>query len=184
MKSKQSTLIESGIAVGAKSSKGLYEGNFDLFAVEENVLQELVAFIKRTLALAVSIANNQEARPEEIAIEFPDSWYHITNDGGYHDAHFHQGCSWCGIYYLQIGSSGQRSGSSAPNGGSRFYSPIHIGGAHQDYGNKYLTPSIDPPIEDGLLLLFPSYLLHCGLPYLGEEDRIVIAFNARAYLRS
>jgi hypothetical protein len=47
-----------------------------------------------------------------------------------------------------------------------------------------LSSSIDAPIENGLLLLFPSYLLHSGLPYSGQEDRVVIAFNAKVFLRS
>ena len=37
---------------------------------------------------------------------------------------------------------------------------------------------VDPPPRDGLLILFPSYLLHSALPYRGERDRIVISFNS------
>jgi hypothetical protein len=33
------------------------------------------------------------------------------------------------------------------------------------------------------LLLFPAYLWHSGLPYRGEEDRIVLAFNARVFVK-
>ena len=90
------------------------------------------------------------------------------------------GCSWCGIYYLQIGESGQRSDGGAPNGGNRFYSPLRVGGGYKDFGNQYLDFNfVDPPIQDGLLILFPSYLMHSGLPYHGEKDRIVISFNSQ-----
>ena len=183
LKSEQRKTIESGIAVGAKSGTGLYESNFDLFTQEEESLQRLVKFIELTLASAISVANSQEARPQDIQIEFVDSWYHITNDGGFHDAHVHHGCSWCGIFYLQLGDSGKRS-ESAPNGGSRFYCPFNTGGAYRDYGNKYLTSFVDAPMENGLLLLFPSFLLHSGLPYRGADDRVVIAFNAKAFVRA
>lgn len=179
----QTKQIESEIALTMKS-EGLYESDFDLFDVQLSSLQKLVGFIRGSLALAVSVANNQEASPDAIEIQFVDSWYHITNDGGFHDAHVHHGCSWCGIYYLQIGSSGKGDGKSAPNGGSRFYCPFGLGGAYRDYGNKYLKTTVDTPMSDGLLLLFPSYLLHSGLSYRGKEDRIVIAFNARAFLKS
>lgn len=86
------------------------------------------------------------------------------------------------MYYLQVGAAGAGAADGAPNGGTRFYSPLAGGGRYQDYGNKYITAFVDPPIRDGLLILFPSYLLHSGLPYTGNEDRIVLAFNARVYV--
>lgn len=183
MQTEQKEKIDSRVAVGAKSAQGLYESHFDLFSEADESLQKLVQFIERSLALAICVANNQEAQPHQVAIGFVDSWYHITNEGGFHDAHVHHGCSWCGIYYLQLGSSGQRQGNGAPNGGSRFYCPYNLGGGYRDFGNQYLSNSIDAPIEDGLLMLFPSYLMHSGLPYSGETDRVVVAFNAQAKLR-
>ena len=54
-----------------------------------------------------------------------------------------------------------------------------IGGAHIDLGNAYLQrPQHDVQAEEGLLVVFPSYLEHKALPYEGERDRIVISFNA------
>ena len=184
LKGLQATRIDSGVAVGAKSGQGLYESDFDLFSRPDDSLQKLVLFIRQTLANTACIANNNEAKPDNIAVTFVDSWYHITNESGFHDAHYHHGCSWCGIYYLQLGSSGTRSGNSAPNGGSRFYSPLGLGGNYRDFGNKYLASTLDPPLENGMLLLFPSYLLHSGLPYQGVEDRVVLAFNAQVHLKS
>ncbi len=184
LQAEQSKTIDSGVAVGAKSAHGLYESNFDLFLQQEPSLQSLVKFIEGSLALAVCVANEQEAQPQDVEIKFIDSWYHITNDGGFHDAHVHHGCSWCGIFYLELGASGIRKGKSAPNGGSRFYCPSNLGGSYRDFGNKYLTASVDPPIENGLLLLFPSYLMHSGLPYRGEQDRVVIAFNAQSHVKA
>lgn len=184
LQADQSKTIDSGVAVGAKSAHGLYESNFDLFLQQESSLQSLVKFIEGSLALAVCVANEQQAQPQDVEIQFVDSWYHITNDGGFHDAHVHHGCSWCGIFYLELGASGIRNGKSAPNGGSRFYCPFNLGGNYRDFGNKYLTASVDPPIENGLLLLFPSYLMHSGLPYRGEQDRVVIAFNAQSHVKA
>lgn len=183
MRQSQSKIIDSNVAVGAKSAQGLYESHFDLFRSDNGNLRQLVQFIESSLAVAVCVANHQQAQPQDVVIEFVDSWYHITNAGGFHDAHVHHGCSWCGIYYLQVGSSGKRSEGSAPNGGSRFYCPFNLGGGYRDFGNKYLNATIDPPIDDGLLLLFPSYLMHSGLPYAGESDRVVIAFNARVFIK-
>lgn len=181
LKDEQSANIDSSIATSAKSAEGLYESDFDLLAREHPGIVKLRAFIGGAVARAVSHVNGGELPPSRIRVEILDSWYHITNDGGFHDAHSHGGCSWCGVYYLQIGDSGRRSTGGAPNGANRFYSPFARGGTYKDYGAKYLDATyIDPPLADGLLLLFPSYLVHSGLPYRGDKDRIVIAFNTRS----
>lgn len=182
LRDRQTENIESRVASRAKSGRGLYESQFDLFTDPHLALQRLVGFIRTSLAEAVCLINGSELTPADVIVEFIDSWYHITNSGGFHDAHFHNGCSWCGVYYLRIGTSGVTQNGGAPNGGSRFYSPLATGGGYRDYGNKYLTAFVDPPIHDGLLILFPSYLLHSGLPYSGPEDRVVLAFNARVYV--
>jgi uncharacterized protein (TIGR02466 family) len=182
LRDAQTANVQSGIAPRAKSAVGLYEGDFDLFADPHPGLRRLARFARDTVRECVRVVNGSEVPAGEVEVEFPDSWYHITNAGGFHDAHHHNGCSWCGIYYLRVGASGPSAGGGAPNGGTRFYSPLAVGGAYQDYGTKYLTTSVDPPVCDGLLLLFPSYLWHAALPYTGGADRVVVAFNARAYL--
>jgi hypothetical protein len=178
--------IASRIAPAAKSRTGLFESDFDLFAREHSGLRKLKLFIIDSIQQSVSNLNGKQVPPAEISVTIDDAWYHITNDGGFHDAHGHQQCSWCGIYYLQIGQSGKLENmagdttKAAPNGGNRFYSPFQLGGRYLDYGNQYLDYAyLDPPIENGLLLLFPSHLQHSALPYRGEHDRVVIAFNSR-----
>lgn len=185
LKQAQTRNIASDVAPSMKSAEGLYESDFDLFARDHAGLKRLKEFAVQTVQYAVLQVNGETGDPGRVAVEICDAWYHITNDGGFHDTHGHSGCSWCGIYYLQLGDSGKRTGTSAPNGANRFYSPLSSGGAYRDYGNKYMDFStIDPPISDGMLLLFPSYLLHSGLPYRGAKDRIVISFNSRSLLRT
>lgn len=184
LKDRQREAIESQVATAAKSASGLYESQFDFFDDPHPELQQLVGFIRETIAIAVSHANRVDVPPESLSINFSDSWYHITQDGGFHDAHVHTGCSWCGIYYLQLGDYREPRQGETPNGGSRFYSPLPLGGQYQDFGNKYLSDvSLDPPLQEGLLILFPSYLLHSGLPYRGKTDRIVLALNAQIHVQ-
>lgn len=185
LRDQQKANVESGIAKSAKSGEGIFEGDFDLLEQQHDSIQALRAFITKSLQYAVADVNGREVKPDRIDVEYRDSWYHITNDGGFHDAHVHGGCSWCGIYYVQIGDSGQKVGDGAPNGANRFYSPHWSGGSHNDYGNKYLSSVyVDPPIQDGMLLLFPSFLKHSALPYRGEQDRIIVSFNSRSRLKA
>ena len=92
---------------------------------------------------------------------------------GYHDAHNHPNCSWCGIYCIEKGNSNQKN----QNGINRFHSPLNSSMA--DAGNYYLQAGAwDWEPKDGHLLVFPSYLMHSALPYNGDIDRIIMSFNS------
>lgn len=184
MKAQQKHNIDSGVAIGAKSAEGLFESRMDLFETTEHPdVRQLGRFCASSVRRAVWEINGREVDAKRIRIEFKDSWYHITNHSGFHDAHYHGGCSWCGIYYVQSADSAKEKGTGAGNGVSRFYAPFGRGGLVDDYGNRYLGQGmLDFPPRDGVLVLFPAYLLHSGLPYSGEKDRILVAFNACAWL--
>lgn len=179
MKAAQAKNIDSGVAVGAKAEHGLFEGRMDLFEHSDHPdVKQLVRFCASTIRKVVWQVNGREVEAKRIAVEFKDSWYHITNEGGFHDAHYHSGCSWCGIYYVQSGDAPTDRPQGAGNGVSRFYAPVGCGGLTDDYGNKYLgTGMLDVPPRDGMLVIFPAFLLHSGLPYVGTQDRVLVAFN-------
>ena len=181
MRDQESENIASGVAKAAKPGVGLYESKFNVFETDHGGLRKLASFIGNALCMAVSQVHHGQIAPNQLRACAVESWAHITNDGGFHDSHQHHQCSWCGIYYVQSGDVDPPSqNGAARNGINRFYSPIGTGGTYQDDGNMYLRNSnFDVTPEDGLLVLFPSYLLHSALPYRGEQDRVVIAFNAQ-----
>ena len=179
--------IASGVALSSKSSTGLVESPLNLFqtTIDPN-LQALASWIGNAVRSVVRKMTGANVAPERLQVEFTDSWFHITNEGGFHDAHVHGNCSWCGIFYLEAGESAQVTGptSVAGNGVNRFYSPIGMGGLVSDFGNSYLNGRhyVDVQPVNGRLVIFPAYLLHSALPYRGSSDRIVIAFNSRTHL--
>jgi uncharacterized protein (TIGR02466 family) len=183
LRAAHTTSIASGVAVASKSRYGLFESPFDLFESEHPGLVKLRSFLEENLRRAIAHINASQADPDRICLTFTDSWFHITNDGGFHDAHVHNQCSWCGIYYLQAGDSASTGDDGAGNGVTRFYSPLPNGGAYSDYGNAYLSANrINIAPRDGRLVLFPSYLMHSALAYSGQTDRIVVSFNSQAAL--
>ncbi len=184
LKAREKANIASGVATTMKSKEGLFESTFDLFReTTHEGLRRLVAFIESSVKRAVWHANGRQVELNRIRVEFLESWFHITNNSGFHDAHYHGGCSWCGVYYLQISDVPAQQPDHAPNGVNRFYTPIGGGGKHTDYGNHYLAYGhVDVPPIPGTLVLFPSYLLHSGLPYKGEKDRVILSFNSVSHL--
>lgn len=170
--------IESGVTPLKKA--GLYESKFDFFKAGVPEIQSLRQFCGETLTRAVAQlfqrANPGQKMPERIAVDMHESWVHVTRDGGYHESHNHPNCSWCGIYYLDIGDCT----FDPPNGVNRFFAPVDIG--YEDFGTMaYPQKPITITPEDGKLVLFPHYVQHWAVPYRGQRERIIVSFNARVF---
>ena len=170
--------LKSEIVVAPRAKGGgLRETNFELFhkAKEAGVtghgVGSIYDFCLRGVATAV--CHKQKISVDEISVKMLDSWAHVSNDCGYHDTHNHPNCSWCGIYCIEAGESS----SETLNGINRFYSPLNSM-TLDDMGSHYLASnSNDWEPKDGVLIVFPSYLMHSALPYSGKIDRVVISFN-------
>ena len=177
MEKRAATPIESGITPQIKSN--LYESRFDFFrSAQSPEVQALKQFCVNVLSHSVmrlfQQANPGRPAPQQIGVDLFESWVHITRDRGYHDVHYHPNCSWCGIYYLEVGDCTLEP----PNGVNRFFPPFHTG--YEDFGSMAIgANAFGPAPEEGKLVLFPSYVEHSATPYHGQRDRIVISFNSR-----
>lgn len=175
LKEQQEEPINSQVAPLAKHR--LFESQLDFLEDDLPEVIELKRSLEELLAEAATAAN-QDAWPQDVEASayIIESWYHITQNGGYHDTHSHPNCSWCGIYYLDPGDSDLQD----RNGINRFYDPRVNAEHYTDAGTAYLnTQGVwDFEPKEGQIVLFPSYLKHAALPYFGKKDRIVIAFNA------
>jgi len=179
--------VASGVATSAKPATGLTESPLNLFDKTDNAdLKALAEWCAQCVRGAISNVNHDGVPPHRMNVKFTESWFHITNQGGFHDAHTHGACSWCGIFYLDAGNAAEVPDSGANvagNGINRFYSPLSAGGIVRDYGNAYLGRTyLDIQPMNGRLVIFPSYLLHSALPYTGDKDRIIVSFNSRTTL--
>ena len=123
----------------------------------------------------------------DLQIQINGIWFQISNNGAHHDIHTHGNCSWSAVYVVDVDPSQDRVTDTTyhqMNGITRFYSPLfeRLGGAYMDYGNAYLqnaTVDFDP--TPGRLLVFPSWLPHQAMPYVGQRDRMIISFNASVH---
>ncbi len=168
--------IKSDVAVTAK--KHMAESELNFLDRDDANIQTLHLYLTE-LINAVAYEVNKDHWPQQAVTEvsLAESWYHVTKDGGYHDSHSHPNCSWCGIYYLDTGETD----FAERNGLNRFYDPRANANHYLDAGSYYLNESGIWDVEpiEGQIIVFPSYLKHSALPYFGQQDRIVIAFNAR-----
>jgi uncharacterized protein (TIGR02466 family) len=156
----------------------LFESELNLLTLPYEPLQKFRAHVEDLVGM-IAHAVNEPFWPEgaQAEVEVVESWYHITQNGGYHDTHSHPNCSWCGIYHLQEGESS----IEGRNGVNRFYDPRHGADHYQDAGTAYLSADgmMDFSPLAGQIIIFPSYLKHAAMPYFGESDRVVLAFNCQ-----
>ena len=171
---EQGSAVDSEVAVQAKHN--LSESRLDFLEDEVPEVMELRRMVEELIA-EVAFEVNQQHWPEdcEVYAHIIESWYHITKNGGYHDAHSHPNCSWCGIYYLDPGEANLEG----RNGINRFYDPRVNAEHYADPGTAYLGGQgfWDFAPKEGQVVIFPSYLKHSALPYFGQKDRVVVAFN-------
>lgn len=147
----------------------------------------LLQFIAASLQTTAQQANAgvwPEGR-HGLQLELTGVWFQIQNGAAFHDIHTHGNCSWSGVYYVQIDPTALRAAHpqwGELNGATRFYSPMFplLGGAHIDMGNAWLQQAtLDVAPQEGELVLFPAFLPHKAMPYVGERDRIIVSFNAQ-----
>ena len=149
----------------------------------------LVRFFVESLRDTTKAAN-AGAWPDgglDLRIAFNGMWFQMSSGGAFHDVHTHGNCSWSGVYVLQVDDAQTRRQHPTygpANGATRFYGPYfdRLAGAHADLGNAYLQAShFDVEPLPGRLVLFPSWLAHQAMPYVGDRERVIVSFNASVH---
>jgi uncharacterized protein (TIGR02466 family) len=166
--------------LGRKSGENfkLYESNYDLHFQKNIALESLFKnFMVKSFYETAKEANKEyldlNEKPE-LGVTFTDSWFIHYEKGGFVVPHTHGQCSWCCVYYVQIGED-----SSKKNGGTYFQKPVQSRGTLDfgSYYNKFLHADFQP--EEGKMYIWPNHIMHGSYPYDGNKDRIIISANAQ-----
>ncbi|WP_100655709.1 putative 2OG-Fe(II) oxygenase [Alteromonas flava] len=94
-------------------------------------------------------------------------WANVNQPGSANAIHTHSKWHWSGVYYVQ----GTGTGDLA------LYSHAFVN-QQVSHGLPF-GQSFTVPAEDGLMVMFPSYLIHEVLPNPSDRARINIAFNVK-----
>lgn len=103
---------------------------------------------------------------DDSAFEF-EYWTNVNSPGSGNQIHCHAKWHWSGVYYVQGKDTGAIEFFSQPY----LNQNVSLG---LPFGQSF---TVEP--ADGLLLIFPSYLLHEVLPNPSDRERINLAFNVR-----
>jgi uncharacterized protein (TIGR02466 family) len=156
-----------------------FESRFNLFRWPEPCVQELRRFMLDTVAQTVIAATT--LRAEDVArLKFHNhTWFHISRYAGSFIAHNHPLASWSAVYCVRAGEAVRDQPDS---GVLRLLDPRQGADAYTDPANTPLQPAyalgpLDIRLQEGQMVVFPSYLFHEVAPHYGRDTRITVATN-------
>jgi uncharacterized protein (TIGR02466 family) len=138
---------------------------YELLKWEYPEIQQLKLMFQEAVASYLSRANQT---PSEYKME---SWCNIRNKGSRHPAHIHEHAALILNYYV----------STPPSSAIVFHNPVKAM-AYIDWAEKWAPFEFELPVEEGMLVVSPGWLVH-EVPYRHPDstgDRISISCNIAA----
>lgn len=106
-------------------------------------------------------------------------WFNINRLGDYHDPHNHPYAYLSGTYYVRVPESRATSEnrSDVRPGCITFYDPRGSVNMTAIKDDPQVEPEYTVSPQPGMILLWPSFLMHYVHPNLSDDPRISISFN-------
>lgn len=146
-----------------------WQGPPGLFERPEPAFSELFQLVMSGLQDAIQQQGAQPT-PGSFSVQ-STSWASVLLRGGYRPPQRHAGAHWAGLYVIDAGDQSAPPPSGCltfldPRGARKDPDPLHLFSVKHD-----LMPA------DGLLLLFPGWLLYHLHPHTGDQPRILVTFT-------
>jgi len=136
----------------------------NLFELDEiKPLKELTDAAIQDVAQAVGYG--------DIAIKAANCWANVNPQYASNKIHDHANCLFSGVYYVKTPKDSGTLMFYDPRSAKTFYKPL------VSTFTPYTADAIAHAAEEGLMLIFPSWLKHGVEPNLSDEDRVSISFN-------
>ncbi len=99
-------------------------------------------------------------KPRDVKIS--SMWWQTAFQGQGHSVHNHGGIGWSSIVYVDYDK--------------KYHAPTKL---HTLYPDPWtgLSQFFYPPVEEGVLIIFPAYINHEALPNSSNKRRTIISFN-------
>lgn len=172
--------LEAAVARQRQASEGVRRSNVGGWHSEVGLLEWAGEAGRALVARMVAMANHATLLLlQEHQVSAPrfgwkvSAWANLNLAGDWNKMHFHSGSTWSGTYYV---SGGDPAPADRPGAGNlAFLDPLLAG--QMSFFSGILPQFHEVMPRPGVMVLFPSYLQHVVLPYLGQRPRISIAFN-------
>lgn len=153
--------------LGKKRSNinGWHSNDFDMNSVPS---KELIKSFKPSINTALK---DMDWDLEKQDVKITNMWAIINYKGSFNQKHHHGNSDLSAAYYLSAGKDCGNIVFYDPRPAPTFKHPIAKKANILNASINSVTP------EEGLLVLFPSYVEHSVSPNLSNEKRVVISFN-------
>ena len=152
----------------AQSNIGGWHSASDLHKSSDSAFRTLFQEIHRIAAGCVSRAQTGK-RPIDLLIA--SAWVNVNPPGSWNAPHNHLPCEWSGVFYVEVPACAGDDTNINQAGELALINPVQT--------SRYAGSSASVTIraQEGLIVLFPSHLLHMVTPNMSTSERISIAFN-------
>ena len=156
-----------------KDSKGLVKSNFNgwhskNFNLKDNIPDKFITSIGKNINTAL---NDMGWDLESQFIKITNMWSIINEEGAFNQKHHHSNSDISAAYYVSAHDECGDIVFYDPRPARVYKNPI------SKSPNKLNATINSVKPENGLLVLFPSYLEHSVNPNLSNKKRVVISFN-------
>jgi uncharacterized protein (TIGR02466 family) len=148
----------------ARSNAGGWHSTDDLHKSEN---PEIAWIMQRALQIAESCIVEYYGESKQGQLHMVNAWANINGPGNWNAPHIHLPCQWSGCFYVNVNDAAQLRN----DGNIIFIDPLPLGPHFRKATNSVIQP------KTGMILIFPSYLMHMVEPHQSDEERISIAFN-------
>lgn len=164
---------EEGVKV---SNEFGWHSRNDLFVRPEPPFRKIARYI--TNALLATIRQTTPGFDLAVHDVEGEGWTNVSGKGAFNTPHAHGEYLWSGVYYVSAPES-----SLARSGMLEFIDPRRGANVGGNLRPAIFSPKFQIKPRSGLMLIFPSYLLHWVYPNQEESPRVSIAFNAKIVSR-
>ncbi len=108
-------------------------------------------------------------------------WSIINVPGSANRAHVHPGCTWSGVYYIQVPDGCGNIEFIDPRTENLMHQPRYVPNKRRP---RHCWTKVNVTPKPGKMLIFPSWLYHSVAPNLSEAEgrdaeRVIISFNLK-----
>lgn len=161
---------EAGIQ---RSNQGGWHSDDRLLYNEDGNIRWLMQAILRVASASIHDFEKDRQHGNPV---MTSAWANVNDTHDWNLPHLHLPADWSGVFYVSVEEVGERAEGQAAPGDILFFNPAPMGDRHK----RFCTVSYAP--KNGLMLLFPGYLMHMVTPQVSEQPRISISFNIRVPL--
>ena len=166
---KEADDLKNGVT---RSNAGGWQSGGNLITWKERCIETFRQRIEKLVTNLLQELIRDEGRDRSFRLLI-DSWANVNRRGDYNIVHTHPNCMFSGVYYVTPGNPDPE----VPHGGLLELLDPREAANYIQVTNTVLDARHFYENKPGRMLLWPSWVKHMVHPYVGEGERISIAFN-------